>query len=157
MTTTQMSPFTTDEEFADGQPMMRRLFDVAYSCPLCGNNHHAETYVAFTTDQLDELHAHAVRCMKHPDIVLPLLANHMEMVHTDNGDYRQLREEADANGGEGRGRLKVLMVTMTAESEITCDECASRFDSLGNLWNHMGIDQLSNVRVRDAECLAYSG
>ena len=155
MTTVKDGPFITDEEFAEGQPIMRRLFDVTYSCPLCGNDHNAETYVAHTTDSLDELHAQAKRAMRQGEVALPLLAAHMRLVHTDAGDYQALREEADESGG--RGHLKVLGVTMTAESEISCDDCAARFESLGDLWNHMGIDPHTSTRVQEAECHAHSG
>ena len=152
--TNHQNPFTTDEEFAQGQPILRRLFDVEYSCPLCGENHNAETYVAHTTTSLDGLHAHARACFRHAPIALPLLAQHMQFVHVDRGDYRQLRQEADACNP--KGPLKVLSVTMTAESEFSCDECARRFSTMGGLWSHMGIDPISNARTGEPDCRKHS-
>ena len=66
MTIRTADPFTTDQDFAQGQPLMRRLFEVDYSCPLCGRNHIAETYVASITNNLDELNAEALRSMRPP-------------------------------------------------------------------------------------------
>lgn len=36
--TDRQGPFITDEEFAPRQPVLRRLFDVEYSCPMCGRS-----------------------------------------------------------------------------------------------------------------------
>ena len=150
MHTTNESPFMTDQELSEGQDGIRRLFDIAYTCPLCGQEHHAETYVFHTTDSLDELHAHARAAMRQDEIGLPLLARHMIFVHTDRGDYTKLRQEADLHGP--KGPLRLLSTTMTAESEFSCDECARRFPTAGEMWTHMGIDPDTAQRNEQPQC-----
>ena len=154
MTTTIdiQSQYITDEEFSGGQPMLRRLFDVHYSCPLCGRDHNAETYIAHTTDSLDDLHAHAKACMRQRDVVLPLLGQHMVYLHRERDDYQRLREEADA--GDVKGPLRIHSVTMTAESEISCEQCAHRFDTIGAFQEHMGVNPATGARYREIACRA---
>ena len=145
----------TGEKLAQGKLTLRRLFDILYQCPLCGQQHNAETYVAHTTVILDDLHAHAQKILRHPSVALPLLGDHISFVHIDQGDYRRLRQEAEA--GNPKGNLRIISVTMTAESELSCTECAARFPTIPDLWSHMGIAPATASRVRDAECFAYSG
>ena len=157
MTTTDQTysqtynPFITDGEFFGDAPTMRRLFVVAYSCPLCGEEHDAEIYVAHTTSSLDELHAHARACMRQEEVAVPLLAQHMFLLHNDRGDYRRLSWEAETHGP--KGNLRVNSVTLTADSEITCDDCARRFDTIGALNEHIGLNPWTLARTGPPECM----
>ena len=152
MTIRTADPFTTDQEFAQGQPIMRRLFEVDYSCPLCGRNHIAETYVASITNNLDELNAEALRSMRTPETAIPLLQNHMRFVHTEHGNFESLLERFRNSTEEAD--LVVNSVTMTNEDTLSCDECAHHFDTLGDLWVHMGINPATGTRFAPAVCTA---
>ena len=149
-----LNPFRTDAEFGENENVMRRLFEVTYTCPLCDRQHHAEVYVSHPTSNLDDLHAHAVRSLRSNNFGPPLLIAHTRMIHLDQGNYQALRERADA--GLTQGLLRIESIVMTAEEHISCDDCAQRFQTIGDLWNHMGIDPRSNLRVRSAECHAHS-
>ena len=153
MTTTDQtySPFITDGEFFGAAPPMRRLFIVNYDCPLCGTEHEAETYVAHTTGSLDDLHAHARACLRQGDVVLPLLGQHMFLFHNDRGDYARLRDEAENTGP--KGNLRVISVTMTGESEISCEDCARRFDTTGDLNQHIGLNPWTLARTGPPQCM----
>ena len=144
------SPFTTDTEFFGEAQLLRRLFVVDYTCPLCGEAHEAETYVAHTASSLDQLHAHARACLRQSDVVLPLLGQHIFLTHNDRGDYQALRDEADSAGP--KDHLRVNSVTMTAESELSCDACAKRFSTGGEMNQHMGLDPWTLARTGPADC-----
>lgn len=106
--------------------------------------HNAETCVA-----------HAGACFRQADIALPLLTRHMAFVHKDRGGYRQLQTEADA--GNPKGPLRILSVTMAAKSELSCDECAQRFPTLGDLWVQMSINPVANARTAEPDCRKHTG
>ena len=146
------SPYITDGELFGETVPLRRLFIVNYSCPLCGDEHDAETYVAHTTRSVDELHAHARACLRQADVALPLLGQHMFLLHNDRGDYHQLREEADA--GNPKGPLRLISVSITGESELSCDDCARRFDTIGALNEHIGLNPYTLARTGPPECMA---
>ena len=46
--------------------------------------------------------------MRQADVALPLLGQHMFLLHNDRGDYQQLREEADAYGNL-KGPLRLIL------------------------------------------------
>ena len=154
MTTTDQtySPYITDGEFFGETVPLRRLFIVNYSCPLCGDEHDAETYVAHTTSSVDELHAHARACLRQDDDALPLLGQHMFLLRNDRGDYARLRDEADAHGA--KGPLRLISVSITGESELSCDDCARRFDTIGALNEHIGLNPYTLARTGPPECMA---
>ena len=95
------TPFLTDGEYFGPGPVLRRLFIAEYDCPLCGEEHEAETHVARNTDSLDELHAHGRALLRHKETVMPLLAQHMYMLHNERGNYQELRLEAELIGPKG--------------------------------------------------------
>ena len=66
MTIKDATTFTTGHDPREDQPFIRRLFEVNYTCSLCGQNHMAETYVPSNTNNLDELNAAALRVMRIP-------------------------------------------------------------------------------------------
>lgn len=150
--TGKLNPFITHSEFFGQMPTLRRLFVVRYCCPLCGQEHEAETSVAHTTDSLDELHAHARACLHQSEVALPLLGQHIFLLHNDRGDYRNLREDADSNGP--KGPLKLISITMTAEDELTCEDCAHRSQSIGDLNEHIGINPWTMARMGPPQCMA---
>ena len=129
------SPFTTDTEFFGEAQILRRLFVVDYTCPLCGEAHEPSPTRAHR-----QLPRPAARprpaCMRQSDVVLPLLGQHIFLTHNDRGDYQALRDEADSAGP--KDHLRVNSVTMTAESELSCDACAKRFSTGGEMNQHMG-------------------
>ena len=150
MTTRTADPFTTDQDFAQGQPLMRRLFEVDYTCPLCGQNHMAETYVQSATSNLDDLNAEAIRCMSDARTAVPLLQNHMRFVHTEQGNFTELLEHL--KGSTQEADLIINTVTMTHEENLSCDQCAHQFDSTLELAVHMGVNPTNGTRFAPAAC-----
>ena len=127
MTIKDINPVTTGHDLREDQPLMRRLFEVNYTCPLCGRNHMAETYVQSATSNLDDLNAEAVRCMSDARTAVPLLQNHMRFVHTEQGNFTELLEHL--KGSTQEADLIINTVTMTHEENLSCDQCAHQFDS----------------------------
>ena len=145
-----LNPFTNDQEFGQGRTVLRRLFEISYLCGLCEDNHIAETYCASVADNLDQLHAETVRTLRNPEYAGQLLAAHCADLHQERGEYRPLVDRVLS--GESQGLTRITGLTMTGEDFISCDGCAKRFDSLGDLWTHVGIDTRNGQRVRKPEC-----
>ena len=112
MTIRDATTFTTGHDPREDQPFIRRLFEVNYTCSLCGQNHMAETYVPSNTNNLDELNAAALRVMRDPRTAIPLLQAHMRFVHSELGNFEQLLERL-RNSTDGAD-LVVNTVTMSS-------------------------------------------
>ena len=150
MTIKDINPVTTGHDLRVDQPLMRRLFEVDYTCPLCGQNHMAETYVQSATSNLDDLNAEAIRCMSDARTAVPLLQNHMRFVHTEQGNFTELLEHL--KGSTQEADLIINTVTMTHEENLSCDQCAHQFDSTVELAVHMGVNPTNGTRFAPAAC-----
>ena len=150
MTIKDINPVTTGHDLREDQPLMRRLFEVDYTCPLCGQNHMAETYVQSETSNLDDLNAEAIRCMSDARTAVPLLQNHMRFVHTEQGNFTELLEHL--KGSTQEADLVINTVTMTHEENLSCDQCAHQFDSTLELAVHMGVNPTNGTRFAPAAC-----
>ena len=150
MTIRDVTTFNPGHDQREDQPFIRRLFEVNYTCSLCGQNHMAETYVPSNTNNLDELNAAALRAMRNPQTAIPLLQAHMRFVHSELGNFEELLEQL-RNSPDGAD-LVVNTVTMTHEANLSCDQCAHSFDTPAELAIHMGVNPNTSTRFAPAAC-----
>ena len=150
MTIRDANPVTTGHDQREDQPFMRRLLEVNYTCPLCGHHHLAEAYVQSHTSNLDDLSAQAHRCMSDARTAVPLLQNHMQFVHTEQGNFAELLAHIQSSNEDAD--LVVNTITMTHEENLSCDQCVHQFDSSVELAVHMGINPTNGTRFAPAAC-----
>ena len=150
MTTQDVNTLNPGHEQREDQPFMRRLFEINYTCPLCGRNHLAEAYVESHTSNLDALNSEAHRLMSDARTAVPLLQNHMQFVHTEQGNFNELitqfRNSTDV------ADLVINTINMTNEETPSCDQCAHKFESSTELAVHMGINPTNGTRFAPAAC-----
>ena len=150
MTIKDVTTFNPGHDQREDQPFMRRLFEVNYTCSLCGQNHMAETYVPSNTNNLDELSAEAHRYMSDARTAVPLLQNHMQFVHTEQGNFAELLGRIQSSNEDAD--LVVNTITMAHEENLSWDQCAHQFDSSVELAVHMGINPTNGTRFAPAAC-----
>ena len=150
MTIKDVTTFNPGHDQREDQPFIRRLFEVNYTCSLCGQIHMAETYVPSNTNNLDELNAAALRAMRNHQTAVPLLQAHMRFIHSELGNFEQLLEQL-RNSTDGAD-LVINTVTMTHEANLSCDQCAHSFDTPAELAIHMGVNPNTSTRFAPAAC-----
>ena len=131
---------------------MRSLFEINYTCPLCGRNHLAEAYVESHTSNLDALNseAHPAACPTHAP-QYPCSRTTCSFVHTEQGNFTELLDTPQRNSTQ-EADLIINTVTMTHEENLSCDQCAHQFDSTLELAVHMGVNPTNGTRFAPAAC-----
>ena len=150
MTIQDVNTFNPGHDQREDQPLMRSLFEINYTCPLCGRNHLAEAYVESHTSNLDALNSEAHRLMSDERTAVPLLQNHMQFVHTEQGNFTELITKLRNSTGEAD--LVINTINMTNEENLSCDQCAHQFESSVELAVHMGINPTNGTRFAPAAC-----
>ena len=129
-------PFHSPTERMGTESSMRRLFQVHFSCPLCGQEHSCELYLTLEAQNTDEMMERALETLGRDDIRVNSLAPFMKEYHQRAGDYL---ERATGYARQGiRHPFRVTRVVMTDEDSYTCEYCNRKFETIGAWRRHDG-------------------
>ena len=81
------TPSTGPTERMGTESSMRRLFQVHFSCPLCGQEHSCELYLTLEAQNTDEMMERALETLGRDDVKVNSLAPFMKEYHQRAGDY----------------------------------------------------------------------
>ena len=126
---THSDPFHSPTERLGNEAGMRRLFQIRFSCPLCGQEHSCEMYLTLEARNEDELMERALETLERDDVKVNSLAPFMKEYHQRAGDYL---ERATGYARRGiRYPFQVTRVIVTDEESYTCEYCDRKFETIG--------------------------
>ena len=138
-------PFHSPTEMLGSEASMRRLFQVHFSCPLCGQEHSCEIYLALVARNEAEMMERALETLGRDDIRVNSLAPFAREYHQRAGDYL---ERATGYARQGiRPPFQVTRVVMTDEESYTCEYCDRKFETIGAWRRHDGRDPGSGAKL----------
>ena len=114
---------------------IRRLCVLEFQCPLCGNEHRHEAYISLDADNLDDYVAALRELSGNASGMAGVMSNAATDIHQGRGDLEERVEWIERYGVRPMGRPPTL--SMTPESEYTCDRCGRIFENVRGLRKHM--------------------
>ena len=120
----------------------RRLFQIEYTCPLCGTEHTTQQYVTLIAENLPDFQENATTALRGEE-GRNSAAHDADLHHQHTGDLIELQDETRRKGGNTRPVIRRVM--MTEESHYTCNECGSVFPNITDYSVHMDVDPLTHA------------
>ena len=139
----QPDPFKTPSQIIPGKTLTR-LVKMEYICHICGEKHQAEYYLTVPEDAMSQVVEEISRGYQEGALKGFLKSegfqNSVNMMarrtHSQMGDDEELGLAGDRKAE--KSELVITRISLTDETQYTCDHCRRTFESIGFLRVHQG-------------------
>ena len=152
------NPFDVKAEIVPGQSNATRLVEIGYNCHLCNGQHEAQYYITSGEQQISDmteeisggLDNRAFQgFLKSPEFQGSINAI-AKLFHRDQGDYDNLNLLYEMK--TEKPAIEITSLVLTDETQYTCDNCQSTFESVGLLRIHQGQDPITMEKITNPRC-----